>query len=72
MNANEIITIVQQHNAPLSAKGIAHYAGVDADSGMLRDIQATCWELVESGHFSEIDRREEKNGGLFFQSQASI
>ena len=69
MNAENIIKALSNKNA-LSAKGIAHACKVDADAAELIRIQDACWELCNQGVLVAIDRRDQKNGGLFFMASA--
>ena len=65
MTKQQIKNIINAKKSALSAKGIAAFSQVDADSADLRNIEQACWEMEEAGELVAFDRREE-NQGLFF------
>jgi len=66
LTEQQIINLIMQQQTALSARGLAQYAGIDADSAVLNGIQHQCWAMVESGVLRAFDRRDERRGILAF------
>lgn len=59
MNQKQILDTIGV--SALTAKGIAHYAGID-----LQSIETECWDMVENGLLLSADSRDQKKGVLAF------
>ena len=66
MKAAQIIETIKGSNAAMSAKGIAAYCKIDADSAALNRIVDQCWGMVGNGDLIAFDTRDQPKGGLFF------